>query len=413
MKLTVATTALAASISGVAESLSDSAGRSFHDVVEDTSLENHLDLADDMESQRKLTAKFRERRLSNMENGRTAHRIRDKLKNLQLRNRGAENGGNSAVVDEYDLGLFSRKLEENSNTTGTSEEEAFSNLDSFLALCEEGGYGFTCSCSNLNETAYSVDVFCSYDENICSTEEDGCGDESVLCFAKTYDLNLLAKDTGSAKVCYEVVSPVKMSYCYESIYDGVSQSPSSCSREFDGVQCNSCFVNRRCSTFDCSNIDIPFLDLGNVGTGTTCGNETIWKAVMDEYLLYGAFPCEGGCNLCPGDGFMKNIYNTVTFSPYGEEMEYYCYALNTAALVGYLQEVPGDLCQTLPSLVNEPCGCTTPLVDKPGAGNANNGGGSKTQVGGSKSMSSAAISSVRGGLAIAAAAGSVFSWMMV
>lgn len=406
MKLTVATTALAASLSGVAESLSDSAGRSFHDAVEDTSVENHLNFADAMETQRRLTEKFRERRLSNVENGRTASRIREKLNSLKLRNRGAENGDESAADDAYDLGLFSRKLQV--NITGTEAEEQ-TNLDAFLSLCEEGGYGFTCSCSNLNEEAYAVDVFCSYDENICSTEEDGCGDDSLFCFAKTYDLNLLAKDTGSAKVCYEVVSPVKMSYCYESIYDGVSQSPTSCAREFDGVECNSCFVDRRCSTFDCSNIDIPFLDLGNVGTGTTCGNETIWKAVLDEYLLYGAFPCEGGCNLCPGNGFMKNIYNTVTFSPYGEEQEYYCYSLNTAALVGYLQEVPGDFCESLPALVSEPCGCTggdPASMNKPGSGG-------KFEVGGSKSKSSAAISSVSGGLAIAAAAGSVFSWMMV
>jgi len=37
---------------------------------------------------------------------------------------------------------------------------------------------------------------------------------------------------------------------------------------------------------------------------------------------------------------------------------YYCYQLNLAAQLGYLENIPGDLCSSLPAIVNEPCGCT-------------------------------------------------------
>lgn len=405
MKFTVASTALVASITGVAESLSDSAERSFHDAIKDTARAEHRNLADAMESQRKLTDSFRERRLSSGNKGRLANKIRETVKNSELRNRAAEDAGTSHADDAFDLGVFSRKLQ--ANMTGLVEaDDEQTKLDIFLGLCEEEGYGFTCSCSNLDRTAYQLDIFCSYDDNFCYTEEDGCSNNQTVCFAETIDVSFEAYRTGSYKTCYEVLSPVKMSYCFEKIYDGVYTGPSSCVKEFDGVECNSCSYSRVCSTFDCSNIDIPFLDLGNVGTGSTCGNETIWKAVMDEYLLYGPLPCESGCNLCPGNGFMKDIYNTITFSPYGVEEEYYCYALNTAALVGYLEEVPGNLCEALPALVTEPCGCSSEVSVGSGTGDA-------LVPESSRSKSSATISSASAGLAIAAAAGSIFSWMMV
>lgn len=404
MKFTVASTALVATISGVAESLSDSAERSFHDAVEDTARAEHRNLADAMESQRKLTESFRERRLSSGTKGRLANKIRETFKNSELRNKATEDAGRSNADDAFDLGVFSRKLQANA-TALVEEEKHF--LDDFLGLCgEEKIDGLTCLCSNVNRTSYQLDMFCSYDQNFVYIEEDGCSNNQTVSFTKTMDVSTEALRTGTFKTCYDVVTPVSMSYCFELIYDGIYTGPSSCARSFDGVECNSCSYNRFCSTFDCSNIDIPFLDLGNVGTGTTCGNETIWKAVMDEYMLYGPLPCENGCNLCPGNGFMKDIYNSVTFSPYGVEQEYYCYSLNTAALVGYLQEVPGNLCETLPPLVTETCGCSEEVSVGSGVGDV-------TVPTSSQSKSSATISSASGGLAIAAAAGSIFSWMMV
>jgi len=105
-----------------------------------------------------------------------------------------------------------------------------------------------------------------------------------------------------------------------------------------------------CNKFDCSNVDDVVF-----GSGINCDDETLVSRKIEHFLTYDPLPCEGGCNICPLAGDMSQLDNNVTMVT-GDS--YFCWQLNLAAQVGYLTEMPGDLCNTLPALVNEPCGCS-------------------------------------------------------
>lgn len=409
MKLTVAAAAIASSISASAESLQDTAGKSGFDVVEDTTRARHRSLADEMESQRQVTSMFKGRRDLKNRNGRIARNIQNRLrlKNSELRNQ-AEGGDISASEDELDLGFFSRKLQTN---TTSNEQDEDTRFDLLLDLCEYENpeYGLTCLCSGVDKDQYSINVICSYEQNTCISEENSCGDYEDFCYSKTIEQELTAPENGYAKVCYDVLTPIKQSYCYGITYDTEeSKTDYSCKIEFDGTQCNSCTFDDDydCRIYDCTNID------NVVGAGSVCGyNETLWHVPVNNALLYAPLPCEGGCNICPENGEMTDVMNTVEYAG----KEYFCYEVLLFGLMGYLKDQPGDMCTSLTPLVNEPCGCTAveqTLIDADEDGDVTIVNGPANDVGGGSSTSSATISSFIGGFAIAAAANSIFSWMM-
>lgn len=414
MKLTVAATALASSISATAESLVEPSGKSLQDVVDDSERQRHRNLAGAMHSQQEITSILKGRRALRKENGGILRGIQRKLKSksLELRN---QHSDVSDSGDAFDLGFFSRDLQANStvvetnstvpkpqtNSTVKEPKPEKTIIEELLELCDKGnpGIGLSCECTNVNETAYEINVFCSYDETDCYVTENACGTNETFCYDYTSHLDLKSPGEGTQKICYDVSSPIEFSYCYELVYGGQRVAASACNFEFNGDQCSSCiFAEDDCSTFDCTNIDDA------VGTGTTCGNETLWRMKVQDHLLYAPLPCEGGCNICPGNGEMTNL-ETIVSVPTGEF--YYCYQLNLAALFGYLQYVPGNLCSALPPIVSEPCGCTGGVVD---LGDISTGGGSSGS--GKESKSSAAIFSGIGALATTAVATSILSWIM-
>lgn len=357
MKLTVATSILASSIAATAEPLHNTGVGSFRDVINDA---NHRSLASSMNSQDKITAILQERRALKKENGGVIRRLQRKLKRSKLRNV-AEDGD---IYDaDLDLGFLSRNLQQNS--TETNEDNVMQQL---ADLCSGETYDsrLSCSCSNIDVDAYTADVFCSYDEYCLSPVENSCEDNVTFCFVETYELEVLEPEVGSSQVCYEVNTPTTFTYCYGLRYSNSEDGNivATCNVEIDGNQCNSCEIyfdpsGIKCNTFDCNNVDDA------VASGIACGNETIVGRKIQDYLLYGALPCEGGCNICPDDGDMLNPDNTVTLAG----APYYCAQLGLAAQLGYLQDVPGDLCGALPEIVNEPCGCSgnvmtsSPIVD--------------------------------------------------
>ncbi len=398
MKLTVAATALASSISATAEAISDTTKLSFLDVVEDAPRKRHRNLAEAMERQEEITSILKERRGLRKENGGIIRRIQRKLasKSLELQNQ-VSDFSDLGSDDAIDLGLFSRRLQ--TNSTFEIEEEK-NIVEELLELCEQGSAvdGVSCTCSNINVDEYEIDVFCSYNQNSCYIAENSCGGNETFCYLETYQLDVLSPGEGSTKTCYEVSEPVEFQYCYTLIYGGERVKASGCAFEFNGIQCNSCaFSGDECADFDCSNIE------EGVGAGAVCGNETVWKKKVQDHLLYNPLPCEGGCNICPGNGEMTDL-NTIVSVPTGEF--YYCSQLNLAGLFGYLQFVPGDLCNALPPIVAEPCGCTGGVVD-PITGEVGNP--SSDSAGGSSTTSAATFSKI--GFGVTALATSILSWM--
>jgi len=357
MKLTIAATGLASSIIATAESLPKPAGESLRDVVVDTPLVSHRSLAVSMKDQHETSAIFKERRASKKQNGRVIRNLQNKLNNSKLRNRGEEDGEMSD--SELDLGFFSRNLQ---NVTEPEEENV---IEELVALCsaENPIPGITCDCTNVDVDAYTANVFCTYDETCLDPTSNSCNETLTFCFVETYELEVFAPGSGTSSICYDVNSPITFSYCYGLSYSGEEGSPSGCFLEVDGNQCNSCEftvesddLDVTCNAFDCTNVDDA------IGSGIACGEDTIVSKKIEDFLIYAPLPCEGYCNICPFGGEMTNLDNTVTMELTGQA--YYCYELNLAGLMGYLQNIPGDLCNTLPAMVSEPCGCpgTSPPV---------------------------------------------------
>lgn len=348
MKFTVAASVVTSSLSAAAEFPSSRAG-----TVDLT----HERLAALKNNQRDITTILKERRASKTQHGRISRNLQNKLKNQELRNKAEEVGD---VFDaDLDLGFFSRNLQDN-----MTEPEEANGIEDLMYLCtgENSVPGFSCSCSNFDVDAYTANVKCSYDSNCLEPTENGCRENTTFCFVETYEIELTAPGTGSTKICYDVNVPINFTYCYGFTYAMDTGIPLTCFLEVDGTQCNLCDFtyqgnqpNITCNQFDCTNID------ETIGRGTVCGDDTIVAKKIEDYLLYGPLPCEGGCNICPGDGAMMNVYNNITLIT-GEQ--YTCSQLNLAALMGYLQDVPGDLCTALPSIVNEPCECTTSLSEE-------------------------------------------------
>jgi len=353
MKLTVAATIISSSALARAEPLTNLAGESLQNAV---AFSSHRSLAS--EDQHDIAAIFKERRASKRQNGKIFRKLKNKLKDLKLRNEGQEDGD---VTDaDLDLGFFSRSLQSN-----MTEPEESSVIYELLDMCagDEEVEGFFCTCSDIDVDAYTANVLCTYDSNCLNPTPNSCGETATFCFVETYNLEVTAPGQGSSSICYEVISPTEFSYCYGLTYLEDPESPDSCFLSVDGTQCNSCEFavlpndpNTTCSRFDCTNADDA------IASGIACGDETIVSLKIEDYLIYGPLPCEGGCNICPEDGEMMNLYNDVTMIT-GET--YSCTQLNLAALMGYLQDVPGDLCNVLPGIVAGPCECSGTTTETP------------------------------------------------
>lgn len=344
MKFTVATTLLATSITAAVGSDRDAAN--------DAASASHRGLAVSLEDRFEVTSVLKQRRASKNK-GKVIRNLQRKLQNREIRNLGEQDA--EAPEDHLDFGLFSRGLQ--SNVTESEPEPEQSVMEQLLELCsgDDSDPSFTCSCSNLDVDQYTASIDCTYAENCLQPTENICGGNATFCFVEAYKLDVTAPGTGSSSICYEITSPMEFNYCYGLTYADKSLNPSGCFLEVDGNQCNSCDFsidatnpNVTCNTFDCSNTD------ETIGMGIICGDDTIVSTKIEEYLTYAALPCDGGCNICPLDGVMELLDNDVTMIT-GDI--YQCWQLNLAAQVGYLQSMPGELCTSLPAIVNAPCGC--------------------------------------------------------
>lgn len=168
-----------------------------------------------------------------------------------------------------------------------------------------------------------------------------------------------------------------------------------CDIEVDGVMCNSCEVDvgggnsygENCEVFDCTNTPIRY-------AGDRCGvfaSPTLLIEAEINYRYQGEklialpcpafcvvwsirpssnmllllrlplflehWPCADGCNLCGENGFMTKGKSSFNYTPpfLAAMTTFECYDIMYGAMIGGLSET--NLCDALPPLANEPCGC--------------------------------------------------------
>mmetsp|Transcript_55024 Transcript_55024/g.61475 ORF Transcript_55024/g.61475 Transcript_55024/m.61475 type:complete len:441 (+) Transcript_55024:91-1413(+) len=344
MKLAVATAILASSISTTSGSLRNHADGSLSTIRRDLSISSISNKESD------ATAVLKERRASKKLNGKVVHHLKNKLERTKLRNLAEQQ------TNELDVGALSRDLQGGQSNL-TEGNELSTIIGDLYDLCtsNQTDPGFKCTCSNLDLEGYTATVSCEYAEECLAPTQNSCNDTMTFCFVETYNLDVISPGAGNSSICYDVVKPSTFSYCYGLTYNGVGEAPTGCFLELDGTKCNMCEFsvssdnpNITCNDFDCNNVDTAISD------GKICGDDTIVSQKIEEYLTYAALPCPGGCNICPLGGSMTNLDANVTMIT-GDS--YYCYQLNLAAQLGYLENIPGDLCNALPAMVNDPCGC--------------------------------------------------------
>lgn len=346
MKLTVPAALLTTSIT--AASTVDHSG------AKEAVFGSNRKLAVSLEDRFEVTSILKERRASKSNGKVLRNLLQRKLRSSQLSNVDEQNAD---ISEDLDVGLFSRSLQ--SNATDFEEEETV--MEGLIALCEAEvaeDDDFVCTCSNINLDDYTASISCVYSETCLAPTEDICGSEATFCFEETYNLDVTGPGTGSSAICYEINSPMEFQYCYSLMYANPDSSlPTGCAMEADGTTCNSCSFyvdplspNITCNVFDCDNADSV------IGSGIICGDDTIVTNKIEHFLTYSPLPCEYGCNICPLEGEMEFLDNNVTMVT-GDI--YACWQLNLAAQAGYLRQFPGDLCSSLPVVVNEPCGCSS------------------------------------------------------
>jgi hypothetical protein len=243
-------------------------------------------------------------------------------------------------------------------------------LDALLDLCypAEGGTvdsaATSCTCSDVDRTAYSARVSCTYStecRDVASPCEDN--DEIVnVCFEMTYEVRVTAPYTSRARSCYEVTTPFLLTYCYESrsyVGSGYVDPYTSCDINIDGVSCNYCYstsitddygYTNYCTILDCSNT--PLQSLAGQHYGTFC-DEGLIDAVIAAHVANRSFPCSNGCNLCGAGGHMTDQgANWITA---GSTYTSTCYETQYHALSGGFSGTP--YCSTLMASIKDVCGC--------------------------------------------------------
>jgi len=351
MKFTAAATVLASSITASAESLPNPAGESLSNAANEAS---HHSLAVAMKWQDEIKGILKERRFLKKTNN-VSRNLQDKLKRRTLRNQATED--DITFNAELDLGLFSRDLQQ--NITEGEREETLSDIERLVKKCVDYDY---CTCSNVDIDAYTATVVCSYEEQ-CYGAADACEGQVDFCYERIVDRHFTAPATGYSRYCHNVNAPLEFTYCYGYEYLGEAGAPTSCFLELDGSKCNSCewievdALGNYCVAYDCSNVDAYYI-------GTECGEKTIAIKRFEDFLIYSPLPCENGCNICPEGEEMTILYEYVTFALSIDKVySYTCTDLNLAGLKGKLNDIPsdmGDLCYSLESVVDGPCGCEVP-----------------------------------------------------
>lgn len=263
-------------------------------------------------------------------------------------------GTMGTCVDDDGVELMDRTLQEDANNA-TDYYVSTPKLDIIYALCDGGVTypGLLCQCSGVDPVNYVATANCAFPE-ACSEEPDVCGDTNVtFCSTSSFDFWIIGPGTTFVEYCQNFTAPEAFSYCASDLF---SYFGTTCKITVSDVLCDVCTPYTNGRGFDCINTPLNY-------TGYAPSNFTIVQgfiALQYNSPIYDGRPCPSGCNLCGGEGgYMTNTDVTVTLPITGDVET--CGQIEFAALTGvFANSTDGvDLCQVLPALVNEPCGCSS------------------------------------------------------
>ena len=216
-----------------------------------------------------------------------------------------------------------------------------------------------CDCTDIDPDIYVGQAVC-----LSSTEsysfETICGSQLpnvTFSYQVQYTLDVLAVETGTAQVCYQLSEPATIEYCYT--YSVSPTEDSSCTMSLNGVDCNSCTLFTQnatnpvtledyileCHEFDCTNTEFPV-------EGSLCGDSTLSSYIFTDILVYGYLPCPDACFLCGSEG----LYTSTPTAPFlGDNNT--CGLVELAALAGY--PVVARYCNDISTDFQASCSCTS------------------------------------------------------
>jgi hypothetical protein len=218
----------------------------------------------------------------------------------------------------------------------------------------------TCTCSNVDEEAYTLEASCKNIQDSCWEYYSRCGAKVPYCSSYENVVKLEGKEARTTTRCTVNQKPYDQKLCYT--VDVVGYSVESCSMEFNGETCNSCTVvtkeggsscydvngTETCSTwtytcyeFDCTNTE-------GQHKGSSCKSE---GNKLRKYLNY--FDCVK-CNICEQAGETGLItlpYGVLETPRLGEQQ---CFQADFRGRSQYWQT---DECAQLQELAADVCGC--------------------------------------------------------
>jgi hypothetical protein len=231
----------------------------------------------------------------------------------------------------------------------------FDYLDFFLDRCSSDGAdpNITCSVCNVDPTAYTASIACSYSRE-CYQTPGLCDDGDMLdiCGMFFFAGTITSPNVRTFQYCNSKDQPYRSSFCAYMSHAG---DAATCKLTVEGTTCNSCeavlenISNEWCYVFDCENTPLR-------ASGTTCGDAESFHEAVENAMLYAkTLPCPNGCNLC-GAGKVMGNPSANFLSDDGTSLN--CFDAQLAALTG---EYSGTTtCTNLMDNVLASCGCAAP-----------------------------------------------------
>jgi hypothetical protein len=223
----------------------------------------------------------------------------------------------------------------------------------------------TCTCSNVDEEAYTLEASCQREQS-CFNTSSRCGSEFLYCSGYQNVLKLKGKGAKTTTRCTENEAPYYQKLCYK--FEVVDNVVESCSIEFNGETCNSCTVETQeagtscyynedntktcspwyqtCYVFDCSNT-------AGKHTGSNCDWPNTANKLSRNMNYIDCVQCNI-CELAGETGLVSLPYEKIEIQRYGYLQEVECFQ---ADFRGKSQELSTDDCAKVQEIALNACGC--------------------------------------------------------
>lgn len=306
-----------------------------------------------------------------------------------------------SIIDKDSILEISRE-ETNEVPEDTIDVYKISILDELEYYCTEmaGDELINCDCSNFDFASTNGTIECTYSDNgadFCQVATNYCGESVEICYQhsislqattpKYYDYTycLFYTEPYHQKLCltfnqtaedesyyqFNEIEPTVTSSSWGSYYTFTNPSPSPCSVQFNGMECNSCSTEietiqrnsfneetgeneivsisqDRCFLIDCSNTG----DETNIVN--TCNSGSIQPTLKDN-VIFG-----DDCTRCQPCGLGYRVKNLDAEGFFPVIGEYQCSGLELAAKIGFFDR---KFCPEVQAKTAEYCGCEPIFYD--------------------------------------------------